>query len=151
MFRKLLAAVFALALLPISAGADTFPLVKGDPAEFQYVGVWDECGSIHAPTIAERDLMKTLCDLLPPRTFESVEVKGGALRVYVSREVAISMNTNRLQAYLTVSQFLDLWRAHSGYQTVTAVFAFIKVSPVYQDIQFIVVSTTATGYKMLMG
>ena len=56
-----------------------------------------------------------------------------------------------LAAYLTVCQFLDLWRAHSGYQAVTAVFAVVQHSPVYRDIGFIVVSTTATGYKMLMG
>ena len=144
--------VIALGLPPIIVGADTFPFVKGEPSEFQYVSVGDSgCGSTHAPTLADRDLLTPLCDLLPPRALEAVEVKGGSLRVYVSTKVAAFMAENRLQTYLTVCQFLDLWRAHSGYQAVTAVFAVVQHSPVYRDIGFIVVSTTATGYKMLMG
>ena len=137
-WRRMVVIALGLLLLPIIVvEADTFPFVKGEPSEFQYVSVGDSgCGSTHAPTLADRDLLTPLCDLLPPRALEAVEVKGGSLRVYVSRKVAASMAENRLQAYLTVCQFLDLWRAHSGYQAVTAVFAVVQHSPVYRGHRF---------------
>ena len=70
--------------------------------------------------------MVELLNLLPPYALdttafmgEAVRVDEGFVEIDVSKDIALSMNRQRLLAYLIVKELVEMWEHLGGYDYVT--------------------------------